>query len=230
MIFRAIGILFFLFGSSAIAEIPNISEKDLSALLKPLIMEESGFEMLDISFSNSSHYTISNSRPESLKIKTLSIDNKQKRFTSVIEADQGVEIPVSGKYEEAILLPVLSRKIQKGEIIKEGDIEIVEHPKRFEDRNIVLKKEDLIGKIVKNNVLAKSPVPIRSIDKPIMVKKNNSISMVYRAPSIEILAKGTAMQDGALGDTVSIKNVSSGAIVHGKVVSDNQVIIISGME
>ncbi len=230
MIFRVISILFFLFGSSAIAEIPNISEKDLATLLKPLIMEESGFEMLDISFSNSNHYTITNSNPESLKIKTLSIDNKQKRFTSVIEADQGVEIPVSGRYEEAILLPVLSRKIQKGETIKEGDIEIVEHPKRFEDRNIVLKKEDLIGKVIKNNVSAKNPVPIRSIDKPLMVKKSSSVSMVYRAPSIEILAKGTAMQDGALGDMVSIKNVSSGAIVHGKVVSDNQVIIISGME
>lgn len=51
MIFRVISILFFLFGSSAIAEIPNISEKDLATLLKPLIMEESGFEMLDISLS-----------------------------------------------------------------------------------------------------------------------------------------------------------------------------------
>lgn len=42
-----------------------------------------------------------------------------------------------------------------------------------------------------------------------MVRKGDAVTVVYRVPGVELTARGKAMANGGLGDTVPVVNVQS---------------------
>ena len=47
------------------------------------------------------------------------------------------------------------------------------------------------------------------MQKPLVVRKGDAVTMVFRAPGIELTSRGKAMTDGGVGDTVAVVNVQS---------------------
>ena len=50
---------------------------------------------------------------------------------------------------------------------------------------------------------------------PIVVTKGQTITMLFRAPGVELTAMGRAMGEGGIGDTITVQNPSSYRMISG---------------
>ncbi len=57
------------------------------------------------------------------------------------------------------------------------------------------------------------------------MKKNNIVQMRYISPGMEIVTSGQAMEDGAKGNLIGVKNLASKKIVQAMVEDSGNVIV-----
>ncbi|MBO6521456.1 MAG: flagellar basal body P-ring formation protein FlgA [Rhodospirillales bacterium] len=71
--------------------------------------------------------------------------------------------------------------------------------------------------------------PIRNNDvtRPVLVEKNSLVTIIHQVPNMILTAQGKAMQDGADGDIVQIKNGRSNQIVEAEVIGPGRVAVKS---
>lgn len=115
--------------------------------------------------------------------------------------------------------------LRRGHTITANDIEI----KRVELNRSYLKiypdKDGLIGKRVRRNIRPNDIIDPRFIDKAYLVQENKPVIIEINQLGIEASMPGIALEDGALGETVTVRNASSGKTVPGIVVDKNKVLV-----
>ena len=50
-----------------------------------------------------------------------------------------------------------------------------------------------------------------------MVERGKNVKLVYRSPYMELRTEATSLDDGAVGDSIRVRNISSGNIVQAEV-------------
>ena len=50
---------------------------------------------------------------------------------------------------------------------------------------------------------------LKDLDKPLVLKRGDQVTIVYDEPGLQVTAKGQANADGGVGDTMAVVNVSS---------------------
>lgn len=65
------------------------------------------------------------------------------------------------------------------------------------------------------------------IEKPIIIKRGSSVTLVARIGGLEVTAAGQALQDGYEGKIIPIQNLSSRKIVSAKVLDENSVQVLT---
>jgi flagellar basal body P-ring formation protein FlgA len=70
---------------------------------------------------------------------------------------------------------------------------------------------------------------IRSTDlaRPQLVKRNETVLIIYEVPGIVLTARGKAEEVGSLGDTVNVLNVQSKRVIQGVVTGPGQITVTS---
>ena len=84
-------------------------------------------------------------------------------------------------------------------------------------------REMVIGKVAKRTLLPGQPVSINALRDPYVVNQGKSAVIVFETSGLTITTHATALQNGGIGDEVSLRNVDSGAIVKGTVAADGTV-------
>ncbi|MCH9844444.1 MAG: flagellar basal body P-ring formation chaperone FlgA [Alphaproteobacteria bacterium] len=116
-------------------------------------------------------------------------------------------------------IPTLMNSVQRGTMIRERDvIHRFENIKNLHDGTITI-TGDIIGMEAKRHIRANSNLQFRDFQMPLLVKNKQQVNMVLATSRIKISTTGIALQDGAKGDIISIKNINSGIVIEGKVVS-----------
>jgi flagella basal body P-ring formation protein FlgA len=84
-------------------------------------------------------------------------------------------------------------------------------------------REPVLGKVARRTLLAGQPIPVNGIRDPYAITQGSPVLIVFEAEGVLITARGTALQSGGAGDPVSVRNVSSGAIIIGTARADGSV-------
>lgn len=74
---------------------------------------------------------------------------------------------------------------------------------------------EYVGKELSRTVYNGTPIRQKDVKEPVMVRRNSRVNMIYRAGRLEITAVGRALQEGALGDMVTVINLDSRKKVDG---------------
>ena len=96
------------------------------------------------------------------------------------------------------------RPIDKGEILKASDFELV--PAK-DDRTVARAFQDideLVGKQAKRLIPAGYAVDASYVQPPQLVKKNEQVTVRAKAAGVTVTVRGTVKDDGAAGDVVSV--------------------------
>ena len=110
---------------------------------------------------------------------------------------------------------VANRFLARGELVTRDDV-------RLEERDLPSKRvrsdlKDAVGKRVKRALRVGRILTPRSLAEPKLVKRGKRVTLVLNANGLEIRAVGEALRDGARGDIVQVKNLSSRRVVEGTV-------------
>lgn len=119
-------------------------------------------------------------------------------------------------------VPVLTRSVKKGEPLRASDVTLrqirVGRPGVYASR-----LEEVVGRSLKKNLPQGEPLPLNLITGVPIIEKGKNVIIVVRSGGLMVRAKGEALDDGALGDTVRVKNLSSKAVVSAVVVGKDTV-------
>lgn len=168
-------------------------------------------------------------KPLSVDVKTLAYDQQSGRWTAnlyfIAEGEVISAMPASGRYEELVTLPVLTRSIRNGELIQASDFDWREFPARSARQNVVADPDLLIGKTAKRSIAQLRPIRQDELVEPAIISKNSFVKMMCKTPGLEIATTGEALSSGAKGEVISVRNINSRQIVRATVVSDNMVVV-----
>lgn len=84
-------------------------------------------------------------------------------------------------------------------------------------------REQVVGKVARRTLLPGQPIGLNSLRAPFAVVSGKMVAIVYTDASLTITGRALAMQNGAVGDTITVQNVDSNAIIRGKVTADGAV-------
>jgi flagella basal body P-ring formation protein FlgA len=159
--------------------------------------------------------------PINAEVDNLQLDKAHSRWqaTLLLKANDRNIAPVnlSGHYEETAQIPVLKRPLQSGDVISESDIEWSQQPVTHLRKAIITDPKDMIGKSPKRMISQDRPVRIDEIASPALINKGARITLLYKSQALVIKTLGEAMDRGAKGDVIRVKNVESKQIIEGTV-------------
>ncbi len=149
------------------------------------------------------------------KFQTVDVD---------IIADGNLE-RVSGSYDTAVYIPMLSHDVERGEMISEADIISMKIQKRHSKINYAISNDALLGKVAKRRLHKYSPIHLSDVYKKPVVEKNNEVMIVLVKRSMTISAKAKAISSGFIGDTIKVRSIDSGKIMSG-VIGENGIVYV----
>jgi flagella basal body P-ring formation protein FlgA len=139
-----------------------------------------------------------------------------------------VRLRLTGTAIETVPVTVLTRPMQRNEVIKASDVTIERRPKgevaadaAVRDAAIGMQTRQALrgGQVLRNGDLA----------KPDLVTRDQGVTLIYRTAGIYLTARGKALDTGAEGDVVSVLNLQSKRTVTGTVVGRGEVAITVGL-
>ncbi len=131
------------------------------------------------------------------------------RFSLVAATPTGARVKLAGRVEEGIDAPVLVRDLKSGEIAQAEDVTFVRLARSKAVRGVVTDAAEVIGFGAKRPLRAGAPLRAGDFERPIVVRKGDPVSMVYEAPGVSLVARGRAMENGALGQAIAVVNSQS---------------------
>lgn len=176
------------------------------------------------------------SEPVVMEVVDLTTDTAAQRFTVSLNfsTEAALNKPgrtlgnlvVSGRYEEMREVPVIKYRLKDKDVIREEDIGWQKLPASRLRRDTVLDAEALIGKSPVRSLSPERPVRLAEIQSPPLVFRLNPVKMLYQTEHVQIQAVGTAMQDGAMGEKIKVRNDDSGIELDAIVIDRGRVEIL----
>lgn len=166
-------------------------------------------------------------RPLNLIVHALQVDTQSHRWqaqANIIAGGKTVSVkPVGGIYVGLVDVPVFTRQMSRNDIIESGDLTTKSIPETQLRKETVTDAGKLIGLSPRAVISANRPIRQSEVNLPIIVKKGENVQMTYTTPSISIKTSGVALQDGAMGDNIRVKNDKSEKAVSGHVAGEGHI-------
>jgi flagella basal body P-ring formation protein FlgA len=89
-------------------------------------------------------------------------------------------------------------------------------------------RSQLVGKMARRTLLPGAAIPLAGIDNPRLVANGAEVKLVYAESGLTIVTVGAALQDGAAGDVIKVRNSDSGVTVSGTIQPDGAVRVSGG--
>lgn len=200
-----------------------ISPEEITASIRNRIMAQSNRPgadgRLDLRFTRppaAIHLPVTIS--SGFAVKKVKLDNISGRFSAIVETYAGNDGPArqmvfTGLAVKTIDLPVLNRHLARGEIIRPGDLDLRNVVRSRLTSGALLRVADLIGMASRRSLRAGSPLKARDVEKPRLIHRNDLVTIIYRIPGLSLTTSGKALSDGALGETIPVRNARSKHIV-----------------
>ena len=128
------------------------------------------------------------------------------------------------KTENLVKYLAFNSDMPKGSIIKDDDL-IFLKKKIPNSRNLVVDKNDILGKKLKRTIRFHTPIYNNNLEKEWLIRKNDEITIENNLGSVIIKANGIALEDADYMEKIKVKNISSGQIINAYVENRKKVLI-----
>ncbi|MFZ9484307.1 MAG: flagellar basal body P-ring formation chaperone FlgA [Alphaproteobacteria bacterium] len=122
-------------------------------------------------------------------------------------------------------VPVVTRRIVPGEVIDASDIRMVSVDSRHVPPNAVLDADQLVGLEPRWPIAPLVPVSRAQVRNALAVERGAGVRATFRSAGIELTTQLVAVDAGAIGQTITLRNPSSNKLVRGRVVDSGAVVL-----
>ncbi|WP_439361257.1 flagellar basal body P-ring formation chaperone FlgA [Bradyrhizobium sp. DASA03007] len=130
----------------------------------------------------------------------------------------------TGTAIETVEVAVLTRDIDRTELLKSSDVSLERRPKA-EVTGEPASRDRTVGMQLRRPMRAGMPIRVADIVKPDFVVRDQTVTIIYQVPGLYLTTRGKAIESGAEGDTVSVLNPQSKRTLTGIVTGRGQVTV-----
>ena len=148
------------------------------------------------------------------------------RFDAVVRLSDGPgtrPMRLNGMVTEMADLPVLNSRMEAGEVITASDISYRKVRADRVPRNVITEAEDLIGRTPRRVVASGRHVRANDVIVPQDIKRNEMVTMVLNHGGMLLTTTGQALESGARGEVIGVRNMRSKRVVRGVIVGPGEV-------
>ena len=116
----------------------------------------------------------------------------------------------------------LKRSLEKNDIIKLNDIEIILVEKKHQT-SFFSNKQELVGRKLKKNLKMGQILHPRHLFESFDINNGDIISIVSSLGKVSVTVSGEAQDSGNFGDLIKVKNLRSGKIIKGYIKKDKKI-------
>jgi flagella basal body P-ring formation protein FlgA len=127
-------------------------------------------------------------------------------------------VTVAGRVKLIADVPVARAKVASGKIIMPGDL-VVRSRDISSCPYAYTRLEDCVGKRSRVTLLEDNPIEPSQVQRKPDVCSGEIVSIEVRVNDLVVRDKGVAMKDGYQGETIPVKNISSGRQVVGTIIA-----------
>ena len=139
----------------------------------------------------------------------------------------GQKYLLEGIGAEAVTIPTLTRKVNKGEVLNEDMFKETKYPKDKLSVLIIQDIKESIGKSAKKTLQPNKPVKLSELMSPTIINKGQKVTLQFNKTALIIETLGVALEAGGLDDIIKLKNIDSGKLVIGRI-KNAQVVEVGG--
>lgn len=126
-------------------------------------------------------------------------------------------------------LPVPAVSIRAGELIRDDMItERAFAPSLLGVAMFIEGRQILVGRMARRALLPGQPIPSNAVEDPWTVARGAQVKVVVEDSGLSIVTYGSAMQSGAPGALIPVRNTDTGVIIRGVVQPDGTVKVMDG--
>ena len=118
---------------------------------------------------------------------------------------------------------VFTRSMRRGDVITPDDIKLVEYDLNQLFHGYYFNPKEIIGLVPIRTLPAGNIVNPKYVRLPDIVKRSQSVKIIYEKKNIQISSRGIALEKGALGDVIRVQNANSKKILDAEVISASTV-------
>lgn len=133
-------------------------------------------------------------------------------------------VSLSGHAQEMLEVTTLLQPLRSGQVLRLEDMTTSRLPRTKVPANAVTKPEQIVGLAARTGLRANMPLVRNDFAKPILISRGEKVTITYMIGGMKLTTRGRAMDDGAIGDPIDIKNLDSGRIIPAMVRSRGQVL------
>jgi flagella basal body P-ring formation protein FlgA len=169
----------------------------------------------------------------SIQVGKIAFDPRSSRFSAIVdisatEGDRVVftrQVAVGGRMYATEALPVLSATLNRGDIIGANDVTVALVRADQVRDGAVTDPYALVGKQARRPIKEGEPILASQLQAPVLVNRGDEVVIFYALKTMNLTAKGKAMDAGGQGDIIRILNTSSNRTLMAKVVQPHQVVV-----
>jgi flagella basal body P-ring formation protein FlgA len=144
-----------------------------------------------------------------IEVETSSFNHERQTFSATLRTADDKTIHYKGIAHKIVQIPVLNKVLRRGDSIKQSMISMINIRENHITQDMVLRRDELIGMTPRKILRANEPVQLSQLDKPIMVKRGDLVTMQLKRGPIALTALAKAMESGTKGDMIRLVNMDS---------------------
>jgi len=134
----------------------------------------------------------------------------------------GAVTAASGRMIDAL---TYARNIGAGEIVQASDITYGQIPAFSAPQDMPSDAEAIIGKMAKRPLRAGSPAANRDVSAAQVIKRGDTLQVVYRDGGVSLTLQGEAESAAAVGEPVAVLNTASKKVIQAIAVGPDQAVV-----
>lgn len=162
-------------------------------------------------------------------IESLRVNERTNRFAVVVAAPandlSAKRLQLTGRIYQTMEIPVTTRPIPAGELIRQEDLEWRRLPVSRVSGDTLVSEPEIVGMMPRRSLRSGDVFRSSHIKAPVLVPNKSLVTVTLEHPFMTLTVQGRAMEAGARGDVIRIRNIASKIILDAEVVGSGRAVV-----
>jgi flagella basal body P-ring formation protein FlgA len=221
-------------GDRAVLEWPGhpMKREDVLAVVRTALVAGGAAPGCDVELPGFTPPMIPLAATAAAVVTQLDYDQEQGHFSATLSVTGGGMDPltmrIAGDVADVVELPVPVTRLRVGAVTGPDDVRMARVHVTSLHAEVVHDPAALIGMQVKRQLSAGVPVAVADLMQPTQVTRGDPVRLQLEVSGLSLTGQGMALESGAAGDLIRVRNISSQAVLEAEVVGPGVVRVLPG--
>jgi len=165
----------------------------------------------------------------SVAVEQVDYEGATGRFAGVVLITGAEMAPLrlhlTGEVDAIAHVQVPLRRLLAGSVVRASDLRPATVRAAILRDDVVRNPAQAIGLVLRHAIARGQPIPLGELHRPLAVVKNARVTMEIRMPDLTVVALGTALEGGAMGERIQVLNPTSRMQMEGEIIGIDRVLV-----